>query len=198
MYSYTKNARLKSMTIIKKKLILIRNTALWDEIFNANERICLRIIIQFINKIKNQNHYSPWVSGNSMKKSYEVYPKFNIFSCKNHLIELKMRTRNILYYTAVTVYYSKNAILVITVIWCIMTHASRARGSGGGALTETLDRAAARSRPEPAETGARKQSETRETSGRRRTRHAGSKQEQGTIRRECEETTWTTEELTDG
>jgi len=122
-----------------------------------------------------------------MKNSYEVYPKFNIFSCKNHLIELKMRTRNILYYTAVTVYYSKYAILVITVIWCIMTHASRARGSGGGALTETLDRAAARSRPEPAETGARKQSETRETSGRRRTRHAGSKQEQGTIRRECEQ-----------
>ena len=109
-----------------------------------------------------------------------------------------MRTRNILYYTAVTVYYSKYAILVITVIWCIMTHASRARGSGGGALTETLDRAAARSRPEPAETGARKQSETRETSGRRRTRHAGSKQEQGTIRRECEQTTWTREELTDG
>ena len=41
--------------------------------------------------------------------------------------------------------------------------------------------------PEPGETGARKQSETRETSGRRRTRHAGSKQEQGTIRRECEQ-----------
>ena len=68
-----------------------------------------------------------------------------------------------------------------------MTHASRARGSGGGALTETLDRAAARSRPEPAETGARKQLKTRKTSGWRRTRHAGSKQEQGTIRRECEQ-----------
>ena len=70
-----------------------------------------------------------------------------------------------------------------------MTHASRERGSGGSTLTKTPDKAATRCWPEPGETGARKQSETRETSGRRRTRHAGSKQEQGTIRRECEQTT---------